>query len=121
MKFTDIVELAKQGYTPADIKELMALSDNSDQQADDQGVQTPPEQEQNEGVTGDAGVKPQPDEQKTEQPTGSNAESIDYKKLYENSQAELKKAQQANITQTLKQPENVSDEEALQNIVRGFM
>lgn len=26
MKFTDILALAKQGYTPADIKELLALS-----------------------------------------------------------------------------------------------
>ena len=121
MKFTDIVELAKQGYTPADIKELMALSDNAESKTDDQGAQNPPEQGRSEGASGEDSAKLQPDEQKTEKPAGSNDDSIDYKKLYEDSQAELKKAQQANITQTVKREDNVSDEEALQNIVKSFM
>ena len=121
MKFTDIVELAKQGYTPNDIKELMALSDNAESKADDQGAQNPPEQGRSEGATGEEGVKPEPDEKKPEQPTGGDDNSIDYKKLYEDSQAELRKAQQANVNQTIKQDDIVSDEEALRNIVRGFM
>ena len=32
MKFGDIVALAKQGYTPADIKELLSLSEDHNDQ-----------------------------------------------------------------------------------------
>ena len=45
MKFGDIVALAKQGYTPADIKELMSSSEET---KDD----TPDEEEQKNGRQG---------------------------------------------------------------------
>ena len=41
MKFTDILSLAKQGYTPQDIKDLLALS--TDQDTDKEAEQKDPE------------------------------------------------------------------------------
>ena len=40
MKFSDILALAKQGYTPSDIKELMALN-TEEQQHDDPVAESP--------------------------------------------------------------------------------
>lgn len=82
MNLTDIIALAKQGYKPSDIKELIALGENVPEATaptENPAEEAPHDEVQNEPV------------QQEEQP------EIDYKKLYEESQASLKIAQQANI------------------------
>ena len=91
ISFKDVVELAKAGYKPADVKELISLSEMADQS----------KQEEPQGAT------PAIDEPKSASPepkvVTENAvpakpeETVDYKKLYEQSQEDLKKAQAANI------------------------
>lgn len=78
MKFEDILAFAKAGYKPSEIKELLEMETSSDVKTED--IQTPEEATPN-------------------QPTEENkpeADEIDYKKLYEESQKQLKQAQQAN-------------------------
>lgn len=128
MKLEDIVALAKQGYKPNDVKELIALSENTD----NAGSGTPsPEQGRSDGATGEDLPKTQPgDDAKEQKPTdaGSDDSAIDYKALYEESQRnnkklndDLIKAQQANITQTVASGNKQSDQDILADIARSFM
>lgn len=89
----DIVALAKQGYKPGDIKELISLSEKAD-------ADKPEEQQKAAGAIDE----PKPADSEAKEPTENaqpaNAEQkddVDYKKLYEQSQSDLKKAQEANI------------------------
>lgn len=89
----DIVALAKQGYKPGDIKELISLSEKADAGA-------PEEQQKAAGAIDE----PKPADSEAKEPTENekpdNAEQeddVDYKKLYEQSQSDLKKAQEANL------------------------
>ena len=109
MKFTDILELAKQGYTPKDIKELLELnvSDNSEEK--------PPEEVRTEEAATDA-----PNEQNDEA-TREREEVLDYKKLYEESQEKLKKAQKENINQNISNPNQKSNEDIINELARSFM
>lgn len=122
MTLTDIITLAKQGYKPADIKELIALADNVDneQQADNQQ-----EQVQSEGANSEDTAENQPTvdakEQKPTEPPANNEQGINYKELYEKSQADLAKAQQFNTRQTVTQPNDKTDEELFSEVVKSFM
>lgn len=89
----DIVALAKQGYKPNDIKELISISEKAD-------AEKPEEQQKAAGAIDE----PKPADSEAKEPTENekpdNAEQkddVDYKKLYEQSQSDLKKAQEANI------------------------
>lgn len=83
MNLTDIISLAKQGYKPNDIKELIALAE-------------PMETEQPAPPENPAEEAPVMEEQK-EPVKQEPVEVIDYKALYEESQKKLHAAQQANI------------------------
>lgn len=117
MKFTDILDLAKQGYTPKDIKELIALtvSDGSEDKPPEEDHQ---EEDQIDGSSDQKdGATPEEQEQ-----------DLDYKKLYEESKQELekvksdlKKAQKDNTKENMDDPNKKSTDEVLQDIVRSFM
>lgn len=115
MDLSDIIVLAKQGYKPADIKELIKMSEASQQSAQDQT-----DQGQSEGANSKDGadetIALDANEKKTETPTGTQSEDINYKELYEKSQAELSKAQEFNTRQTLTQPGTKTDEEIFQRL-----
>ena len=49
MKFSDIVDLAKAGYKPSDIKELMKLQEPEEQQEENESEGKPTEVKGNEG------------------------------------------------------------------------
>lgn len=91
MKLTDLIALAKAGYKPGEIKELLALEPAA-----------PPEPEKK-----DPEPDPEPEEKEPEP---------DYKKLYEESQKKLKAAQKANIKQPVEQPEDKSLEDLIRDI-----
>lgn len=92
LNISDIVALAKAGYKPAEVKELIALSEKE--------TQPKPEEQ--------PGAPAAPSEPTTESPEPKKAtenevkadkpeeKEIDYKELYEKSQQDLKKAQEAN-------------------------
>lgn len=79
MKFTDIIALAKQGFTPADIREFMAMDIPAEDQKTDPAEQPAEDKEET------AAEKPAEDQK--EDPAEDNKEAIDYKKLYEEEKA----------------------------------
>ena len=109
MKFTELVALAKAGYSLADIKELQKLADESE------AIETP-QPTTVETVEG---------EDPTVETPNLNTESVeedeatpDYKKLYEDSLIKLAEAQKVNINQPM--PKS-NDEESLASAIRSFM
>lgn len=92
----DIVELSKGGTSIDDIKELLSF-----------------------GVSGNAGGQedhenhPDDNHDNSNGNTGNNDDSdIDYKKLFEESQAKLKEAQQKNVNQNMgnqEKPKDIAD------------
>ena len=111
MKITDIVALAKQGYTVADVKELLSLAE------------TTPDPEP---VTEVQKTEPKESPQDTKEP--QEAEAINYKELYtsatkeiESLKTQLDTAQKHNTSSNIA-PLNVStDEEVINDLVRAFM
>ena len=97
MKWEDIVALAKAGYKPADVKELMAMEPKKQE----------PEQEPNQ--------EPEQKHEPEQEP--------DYKKMYEESQEALKQAQSKNIRMDASKKDGTekNDTELLQDWARSFM
>lgn len=86
MKFSDIVELAKAGYKPSDIKELLTLKE--------------PEE--------DKKVQKGADEVKKVQ-KGSEPDEPDYKTLYEEEKKKLEELQDKNSREPQPEPEKIED------------
>lgn len=116
MNLNDIIALAKQGYKPSDIKELISLSEMSNG-----AVETPPEETRTE--------EPPVDEPNAENDTTTpeNEPMVDYKKLYEESQSQIsemktqiEKIQKDNTRQNM-QGDTPSAQDTLNDIVKSFM
>jgi len=105
MKLEDIIALAKQGYKPNDIKELIEMASTSEPEAE--VTDTPADNV-------DTPDEPQP-EAKAEEP------EVDYKKLYESEHEKLVKAQQANVSSNISNNVNAkSDDEIVADFCRSF-
>lgn len=98
ISISDMIALAKAGYTPSQVKELMTMEIPQDAKP------TPDKQaEEPQGAAG-ANDKPEPaslePNQAPENAQPDKAEDpVDYKKLYEQTKADLDKAQKANVSQ----------------------
>lgn len=101
IKFSDIIALAKSGYSVADVKELMQLSETPSNDA--------PEAQQDEKEP----AAEDPEEEKEEEP--------DYKKLYEEEAEKVRKMQRENINKNAQQPKEKTDMEILMDMARDFM
>lgn len=102
IKFSDIIALAKSGYTVSDVKELMQLSEtpsNNDETEAPQDNQEP------------AAEDPEEPEQQ---------EEVDYKTLYEQEQEKVKRLQAVNRNQNAQTNEK-TDQEILMDLARDFM
>lgn len=113
----DIVALAKQGYKPGDIKELISLSEKADagipeEQQKAAGAIDEPKPADPEAKEPTENVKPNEPEQK---------DDVDYKKLYEQSQSDLKKAQEANIKKDSAQDQPEDPTKDLRAIITTYM
>lgn len=114
----DIVELAKAGYKPGDVKELIEISksnnDTSDAAAPDPSIPLTPANK-SDPSTGAA----DPEE----------SEDIDYKELYEktkieldNTRSNLDKAQKANTRSDIStEDDDISDTDILKDLFKEFM
>lgn len=124
MKFTDIIDLAKAGYSPKDIKDLLALEPNShEQDPGPEGKPAPdPLPEDKDKIIED--LKRQiaenekkldiPEEKKDPEPDPRDKEIEDLKaKIAAFQAAETKKDISGNVQKT--------DDEILQETVRKFM
>lgn len=111
MKITDIVALAKQGYTVADVKELLSMAETT---------------QEPETVTEVQKTVPKESPKDAEEP--QEVETINYKELYSSAmdeinslKAQLDTAQKHNTSSNIA-PLNVStDEEVINDLVRAFM
>ena len=105
MKWEDIVALAKAGYKPADVKELMAMEPKKQE----------PEQEPNQEPEQEPNQEPEQKHEPEQEP--------DYKKMYEESQEALKQAQSKNIRMDASKKDGTekNDTELLQDWARSFM
>lgn len=102
IKFSDIIALAKSGYSVSDVKELMQLSD----------VTTP---------SNDETEAPQDDQEPAaEDPEEPKQEEVDYKALYEQEQEKVKRLQAVNRNQNAQTNEK-TDQEILMDLARDFM
>lgn len=100
IKFSDIIALAKSGYTVSDVKELMQLSE------------TP---------SNDETEAPQDDQEPAaEDPEEPEKEEVDYKALYEQEQEKVKRLQAVNRNQNAQTNEK-TDQELLMDLARDFM
>lgn len=103
LSLSDLVSLAKAGYTPANVKELIALSEKSEP--------VKPEEQQSAAAANveptTASAEPTEATEKAAEPEKTEEKEIDYKELYEKSQEDLKKAQAVNRSadNSGKQPE----------------
>lgn len=79
MKFSDIVDLAKAGYKPSDIKELLTLKEPDDKQ------------------------EPEADKK------GTEPDEPDYKALYEEEKKKLEELQDKNSREPQPEPEKIED------------
>ena len=110
MKFGDIVALAKQGYTPADIKELMSLSDET---KDD----TPDEEEQKTDLKDD-----QQDNSEDEKPEDPKDDDVDYKAMFEAEQKKNATLQKMVLHADMSRSDNKeSDYDIFASVMRDFM
>lgn len=119
----DIVELAKAGYKPNEVKELIELSKTEENmtsitsgssdaagEADPLIVSTPTRENNPSDLQEVSPAEEAPEEDK------------DYKALYEASQLELKEAQKANIKRDISSAEdNKSDEDILKDLIKEFI
>jgi len=104
MKFTDVIALAKAGYSPEDVREFLKVETPSEEPLDSQ-VEEPIETEP---------VKVEEKEEVIEPPQPE----VDYKALYEESQKKLQEVQTLNTRQNMAGTEENTDDALLSAISR---
>lgn len=107
MNFSDIIALAKAGYSVSDVKELMSLDKNDET--------VPPENKTIPGTDGkdEADNKDKPEEKKSEQ---EQEPAIDYKLMYEESQKQLKDLQKQNTKTPADETKNTTADDILDDL-----
>ena len=117
MNLTDIVALAKQGYKPSDIKELLDLvSSKEEKPKEEKDIQEEKTEQHEDG-------KEQPDEapKNSTEDSSDNTNVIDYKKKIAELEEKVKSLQSANVHKDNSDSKQESDEDILNDITRSFM
>lgn len=117
MIISDLVALAKQGFTPADVKELLKMDNSHDDSAED------PISTENGS---DQKTVQKDDQQDAEQVDDGDA--IDYKTKYEDLKGKIEKlehdlqaAQSNNVRTDISDHTEVDYEKQIQDLARSFM
>lgn len=114
MKFSDILALARQGYTPADIKELLSLETDQQTQKDE----TPAEPAADPVIEQDQTTSPAAADQGSGADPDAEAEKI------KDLEAQIRELQQKLSRQARPEPQKIperSQQEILQEIAQKFM
>lgn len=116
LNIMDIVALAKQGYKPSDVKELIEMaSSKEDDPAPEENAQTEKPEEHDAG-------KEQPEEAPNKVTEDSeDANVIDYKKKVEELEAKISKLQADNIHKDTSDNNDKSDEDIVNEVTKMFM
>ena len=115
ISFNDIVALAKAGYKPADVKELISLSEMADQSKQEEPQGAMP------AIDEPKSTSPEPDRVPENKEPEKPEEAVDYKKLYEQSKEDLKKAQAANIKKDAAPAQAPDPMNNLKDLVSSFL
>lgn len=119
MKFTDIISLARSGFTPADIREFLA-------QDTDQTPDKPPEDKTEEKAPQMEVVQPQTNPVK-EEPTATETDNIDYEEKIRDLNIKIeeltKSLQQAQLQNTKKDASGQKEDplDILKSAMADFM
>lgn len=116
MKLTDIIALAKAGYSVSDVKELMNLSSSEDTPDVEENKQPEVKKEQEEG-------KEQPNEASEKGTVNSTDNSaIDiYEAKIKELENKVTQLQSENVHKDVSDPNAKSDEELAEDFTRSFM
>ena len=116
--FSDLVALAKQGYTPADIKQLIELSrtaEKEDSKASEGDTIT-----ENTNETPSDTVAKEPEEVK-EGPDQEDSKIVDYKKKAEDLEKKIADLQKANTEKNIADTDEKSDLDVFTEAMKSFM
>lgn len=109
----DIVALAKAGYKPADVKELIEMTKEEKDIAD-------PSKPANDDSSEPASAASDPPA--AEVPDETEEDDTDYKALYEQAKKDLATAQKENSTKDISSEEdNQSDADIIKDLIKEFM
>ena len=117
MILTDIIALAKAGYSPKDIKDLIALSEPTPQAPGAQDPEPEPEPEK----------KPEPETPSIEDPTkeipaiDEKSNVINYEEKVKELEAKIAELQKENTSKDISGNETKSDDDLLADLVRKYM
>ena len=117
VSLSDLIALAKAGYTPAQVKELMSLSEK----AEPAKTEEPKEDAAAPIEPKTADPKPEENKATEKEPQADPEETVDYKALYEKSQADLKAAQEANRSSSQPDDKSADNEKHLLETISSFM
>lgn len=115
MILTDIIALAKAGYSPKDIKDLIALSEPTPQAPETPDPEPEPEK------------KPEPDAPSIEDPTkeipaiDEKSNVINYEEKVKELEAKIAEMQKENVSKDISGHETKSDDDMLADLVRKYM
>lgn len=121
LSINDIVALAKQGYKPADVKELIEMSKEDDKKPENSVSIPSPLLDDVPSETGAAIVAPAAPE--PSEPKKDKEPEPDYKALYEKTKIDLDKAQKENIKKDIsdRYDDEKSDDDILKDLFKQFM
>ena len=115
MILTDIIALAKAGYSPKDIKDLIALAEPTPQAPEAPDPEPEPEK------------KPEPETPSIEEPTkeipaiDEKSNVIDYQEKVKELEAKIAEMQKENVSKDISGNETKSDDDLLADLVRKYM
>lgn len=113
LNLNDIIALAKQGYKPADVKELIELSKTAEASEDDQ--------EQPKDIPEEVPEEKEAPKEE-EKKDGAEADKIvDYKAKAEELEKKISELQKANTKQNADKSEKKSDAELFADVMKSFM
>lgn len=119
MKLSDIIALAKQGYSVSDVKELLSLSSSEDTDPEHQDKEVDEKTEEPEVLK-----DPEPEEApKKSTPDSDKVVAIDdYKKQIDELKKQIADLQQDNVHKDVSgKKDDKSDIDILDDITRSFM
>lgn len=117
MNLSDIVALAKQGYKPSDIKELLDMVSSKEEKPTEENKVQEEKTEQHE----DGKEQPNEAPKNSTEDSSENTNVIDYKKKIAELEEKVKSLQNANVHQDNSDSKQESDEDILNDITRSFM
>lgn len=113
MTIGDIVALAKAGYKPADVKELIEMT------KEEKNIQADPSKPADDDSSEPASAASDPPAAEVPDET---EDDTDYKALYEQAKKDLATAQKENVTKDISSAEdNQSDADIIKDLIKEFM